>query len=68
MLWVLSAWTSESLPSENLAVHVLDRCTLGWIKSCLEGQAQRMVGNGARSNWPVVSGGVPPACVGPNPI
>ena len=36
---------------EKLAAHGLDRYTLCWAKTWLEGQAQRMVVNGVKSFW-----------------
>ena len=37
---------SHSILLQKLAVHGLDRYTLGWIRNWLEGQAQRVVVNG----------------------
>jgi len=39
----------HSILPEKLAAHGLDGCTLCWIKSCLNGQAQRVMVNGVKS-------------------
>ena len=36
---------------EKLAASGLDRYTLCWVKNWLDGQAQRVVVNGVKSNW-----------------
>ncbi|KAJ7414607.1 RNA-directed DNA polymerase from mobile element jockey-like protein [Willisornis vidua] len=41
---------SHSILLEKLAAHGLDRCTLPWTKTCLDGQAQRAVVNGIKSS------------------
>ncbi|RMC15948.1 hypothetical protein DUI87_08155 [Hirundo rustica rustica] len=49
---------SHSILLDKLATHGLDRSTLHWVRDCLDGQAQRVVVNGAASSWgqsPVVS-------------
>ncbi|TRZ15396.1 hypothetical protein HGM15179_011710 [Zosterops borbonicus] len=49
---------SHSTLLEKLAAQGLDRSTLCWVGNWLDGQAQRVVGNGAASSWgqsPVVS-------------
>ncbi|TRZ10286.1 hypothetical protein HGM15179_016825 [Zosterops borbonicus] len=42
---------SHSTPLEKLAAQGLDRSTLCWVRNWLDGQAQRVVGNGAASSW-----------------
>jgi len=36
---------------EKLAAHALDGCILHWVKNWLNGQAQRVVVNGVKTNW-----------------
>ncbi|KAF1508687.1 hypothetical protein FQV19_0005397, partial [Eudyptula minor] len=36
----------------------LDKCTLRWIKNCLDSRAQRVVVNGVQSSWRLVMSGV----------
>ena len=42
---------SHSTLLQKLADHGLDRCTLGWVRNWLEGQAQGVVVNGVKSSW-----------------
>ena len=41
---------SHSILLQKLAVRVLDRYTLGWVRNWLEGWAQRVVVNGVKSS------------------
>ena len=50
---------SHSILQEKLAAHGLDRCTLCWVKNWLDGRAQRVVVNGVKVCWQLVTGGVP---------
>lgn len=36
--------------SVKLGVRASDGCTVHWVRNCLDGQAQRMVGNGVTSS------------------
>ena len=45
---------------EKLAAHGLDGCTLCWVKHWLDGWAQRVVVNGVKSSWWLVTSGVAP--------
>ena len=46
---------SHSILLQKLAVRGLDRYTLGWVRNWLEGWAQRVVVNGVKSSWQLVT-------------
>jgi len=48
----------HSILLEKLAAHGFDRCTLCWLKNWLDGQVQRVVVNGVKSSWWLVTSGV----------
>ena len=46
---------SHSILLEKLAAHGLDRRALRWVKNWLDGRAQRVVVNGVKSSWWLVT-------------